>query len=144
MARYRLYLDESGDHAVRGVRPSDGDKRHLVLFGCALNLDYCHSAFLPALEAFKQSHFGNDLDDPVILHLEDVHGKSGQFKPLAAKDKCDEFWRDFYDLARHCNFVCFSVLIDKLIDAIEALRAMFLPTLITLVCSQCWRGIVDS
>ncbi len=102
MARYRLYLDESGDHAVRGVRPSDGDKRHLVLFGCALNLDYCHSAFLPALEAFKQSHFGNDLDDPVILHLFtgagfSIGAKDHSGRPIPSVSELkEELWQLLY------------------------------------------------
>ncbi len=114
MARYRLYLDESGDHTVLGVRPNDHDKRHLGLFGCALNLDYCHSAFCPALDVFKETHFGKDLDDPIILHLEAIHAKRERFKALLKKENWDAFWSDFYALANNCNFVCFAVLIDKI------------------------------
>lgn len=114
MARYRLYLDESGDHTVLGVRPSDHDKRHLGLFGCALDLDYCHSMFCPALDAFKEAHLGKDPDDPVILHLETIHAKRDCFKVLQKKERWDTFWSDFYVLSKNCHFVCFAVLIDKI------------------------------
>jgi hypothetical protein len=79
-----------------------------------LNLDYCHSTFCPALENFKEVHFGRDLDDPVVLHLEDINAKDRQFKVLAKKDKWNAFWSDFYVLTKACRFVCFGVLIDKI------------------------------
>lgn len=114
MARYRLYIDESGDHTVTGVKPTDWDKRHLCLFACAIDFDYCHGKFCPELEAFKEKHFGKDPDDPAVLHLEEIQAKSGRFEALRKRGAFDAFEQDFSALVKRTNVTTFAVLIDKI------------------------------
>ena len=86
MSKYRLYIDESGDHTTKGVTPAQWDKRYLCLMGCALGIEYCRETFNPAFEAFKRRHFDCDLDDALILHREDIVAKRGPFKVLSDAD----------------------------------------------------------
>jgi len=63
--RYRLYLDESGDHVFRETK--EIAHRFLCLLGCWFqNPDYIQ--FHEALESFKDRHFHQHPDSPVILH----------------------------------------------------------------------------
>ena len=67
--RYRLYLDESGDHVFRHLdKPGH---RYLCLLGCWFRAaDY--REFQPKLEQFKQAHIPHNPDEPIILHREDI------------------------------------------------------------------------
>lgn len=114
MGRYRLYLDESGDHAISHTQVKDWDKRHLCIFGCAFDLEYCHDKFCASLETLKRKHFGGDRDDCVILHLEGLRAKSGFFAPMAKKENADAFWNDFATTVQDAQFRAFAVLIDKI------------------------------
>jgi hypothetical protein len=89
-------------------------QRYLCLLGCALDIDYCRTVFNPAFEEFKAKHFGSDLDDPVILHREDLKAKRGPFKCLSDTDKNIEFNRELVELVSRMRFVAFAVVIDKL------------------------------
>jgi hypothetical protein len=53
MSRYRLYLDESGDHTVQAMKASDYDKRHLCLSAARLILDI---ATIPLLRSSRNSN----------------------------------------------------------------------------------------
>lgn len=114
MSRQRLYLDESGDHTVAGVNPHQWEKRYLCLFGCSLELDHCHKKFIPQFEEFKRKHFGGDIDDPVILHREQLKARSGPFSVLADRDKCAAFNTEFLDIVSLTPYRAFAVVIDKL------------------------------
>ncbi|MGA2876677.1 MAG: DUF3800 domain-containing protein [Nitrososphaerales archaeon] len=109
-----MYLDESGDHSVEGVRIADWDKKHLCLFGCALNLDYSHKVFCPAFDALKLKYFGGDADDPAILHLEDIQARKPPFDVLKDRTTHNLFFTEFIELVKGTKFVCFAVLVDKL------------------------------
>jgi hypothetical protein len=113
-SKKRLYLDESGDHSIRGVTPARWDKRYLCLFGCALELDYCHKTFHVAFEGLKSGHFGGDPDDPIILHREEVKARGGSFAVLRDPARADAFNGALLDLTRNTQFRAFAVVIDKL------------------------------
>jgi len=112
--RQRLYIDESGDHAVAGVKPSSWDKRYLCLFGCSFDFDYCLNALQSDVNALKAAHFGVELDDPVILHREDISSKRGVFACLRDNAKNREYQEHFLRFLAAVRFRAFAVVIDKL------------------------------
>ncbi len=112
--RMRLYVDESGDHTFRGVAPAQWDKRYLCLFGCAFYSDDYEAPFHPSFEAMKVKHFGGDLDDPVILHREDMRARRGPFAILREPDKAGAFHTDLIELVKQGNFLAIAVVVDKL------------------------------
>ena len=62
--RYRLYLDESGDHVYRET--NEIAHRYLCLLGCWFrNPDYL--MFHEALEDLKTRHLPHHPDEPVVL-----------------------------------------------------------------------------
>jgi hypothetical protein len=111
---YRLYIDESGDHTFRGVAPAQWDKRYLCLFGCWLDVDYCHTTFGPEFERLKRKHFGGDPDDPVILHREDMKARRGPFSILRDTEKAGLFHAELLDFVRASRFTAIAVVVDKL------------------------------
>jgi hypothetical protein len=109
-----MYLDESGDHTVAGVKPAQWDKRYLCLFGISMDLEMCHRKFQPDFEEFKRKHFGGDIDDPVVLHREELKAKSGIFRVLADPAKCRDFNEEMLAIASSAPYRAFAVVIDKL------------------------------
>ena len=114
MPKQRLYIDESGDHTIKGVTSAQWDKRYLCLFGCALDVEYCRDVFNPAFEALKERHFGSDIDEPVIMHREDIKAKRGPFRILKDGDRNTRFSEELLDLVQGTKFIAFAVIIDKL------------------------------
>jgi hypothetical protein len=109
--RYRLYIDESGDHASTHV--TSVDKRYLGVIGVAFQVDH-HVTFSSALAKFKSDCCGcDDLDDPPILHREDVIGKRRPFDVLRDNDKARTFYSSFVALVNQSDFVAFAIVIDK-------------------------------
>jgi hypothetical protein len=112
--RYRLYLDESGDHVF--TMTADLPHRFLCLLGCWFkNTDYID--FHHELEILKANHFHHHPDNPVILHREDIINRRKIFKILQDEDKHAAFDRDLINLIEAANFRVVAVVIDK-----EALR----------------------
>jgi hypothetical protein len=66
MQRYRLYIDESGDHAYGELE--EPSKRYPGLIGLFGEGEIYRTRFQPGLEALKQAHFPHSPDEPVILH----------------------------------------------------------------------------
>jgi len=114
MPKQRLYIDESGDHTVRAVTQSQWDKRYLCLLGCALDFDYCRDTFQAAFEALKRRHFAHDLDEPVILHREDLVAKRGPFKVLHDPAINKAFCEDLLGFIADTKMTAYAVVIDKL------------------------------
>ena len=108
--RYRLYIDESGDHVFRHL--DEEAHRYLCLLGCWFRAnDY--GQFHQALEAFKQKHIPHNPDDPVILHREDIVNRRGQFWRLRDPEAAERFDSDLLSLIRDSNFMLVGVVIDK-------------------------------
>ncbi len=108
--RYRLYLDESGDHVYRQM--STLAHRYLCLMGCWFkNPDYLD--FHALLEALKHRHFTHHPDDPVILHREDMINARRDFRVLQDTALRKSFDTDLLDLLKQSNFTAVAVVIDK-------------------------------
>lgn len=115
--RFRLYLDESGDHVFRET--TEIAHRFLCLLGCWFkNPDYIR--FHETLDEFKQRHFHHHPDNPVILHREDMINARRVFKFLQDEKKRAEFDEDLLNVIRGADFKVVAVVIDK-----AALRASY-------------------
>jgi len=115
--RYRLYLDESGDHVFRET--TETAHRFLCLLGCWFrNPDYIQ--FHEALEIFKEHHLHHHPDNPVILHREEMINARNAFKILQDEKKRNEFDANLLEIVQSANFRVVAVVIDK-----AALRAAY-------------------
>ncbi len=108
--RYRLYLDESGDHVFRETQ--ELPHRFLALLGCWFcNPDYVR--FHQALETLKYNHLPHHPDEPVILHREDMINARRAFKVLRDKEKRKAFDTDLLQVVNQAQFKMVVVVIDK-------------------------------
>jgi len=115
--RFRLYMDESGDHVYRET--TETAHRFLCLLGCWFqNPDYLH--FHETLESFKEHHLHHHPDNPVILHREDMINARKVFKILQDEEKREQFDSDLLAIIHSVNFRVVAVVIDK-----AALRAIY-------------------
>ncbi len=135
MSLYRLYIDESGDHAygkkelgefrIKAKKdvisiPFDHypqlespDKRYLALMGCIIEAEKYRTIFHPALESLKQNHFSHNPDEPVILHRKDVINKHGCFWPLRDPRQEKAFNEDLLVFLKNMDYIVITVVIDK-------------------------------
>ncbi len=109
--RYRLYVDESGDHVFNQLdAPAH---RFLCLLGCWFrNPDYV--TFHRSLELFKLAHIPHHPDDPPILHREDIINRRGYFAHLQDLAVRQAFDHALLELIRAARFRVVAVVIDKL------------------------------
>jgi hypothetical protein len=115
--RYRLYVDESGDHVFRDT--TEPAHRFLCLLGCWFqNPDYVQ--FHEALENFKTHYLHHHPDNPVVLHREDMINKRKAFKILQDVNKRAEFDAGLLDIIARAKYSVIAVIIDK-----AALRAAY-------------------
>src|SRR5215212_4742053 len=77
MPRYRLYIDESGDHTYNKL--DDIGHRYLALLGVWFKQQKDYLEFVHELEQFKNNLFGERPDSPVILHRTDIINRRGAF-----------------------------------------------------------------
>lgn len=108
--RYRLYLDESGDHVFRET--AEIAHRYLCLLGCWFhNPDYLK--FHEALESLKALHLPHHPDDPVVLHREDMINARKSFKNLRDATKRAQFDAHLLEVIQKAEFRIVAVVIDK-------------------------------
>lgn len=108
--RYRLYLDESGDHVYR--QTGELSHRFLALLGCWFRgSDYIR--FHSDLEALKTRHLPHHPDEPVILHREDMINARRAFKILRDEQSREAFNADLLQLIQETEFRMVIVVIDK-------------------------------
>lgn len=109
--RFRLYIDESGDHVFKhNDKPSH---RFLCLLGCFMRID-TYRTFHLHLEEFKQRHIPHSPDEPVILHREDIVNRRRWFWRLRDDEARTTFDNDLLDLLAGTDFRMVAILIDKL------------------------------
>jgi len=109
--RFRLYIDESGDHAYK--RLEQVSHRYLALLGLWLRQKDDYVALHDALEAMRRDIFGPRPDDPVILHREDIINKRGDFYVLQNADKEAAFNDGLLKLIQSAQFRMVCIVIDK-------------------------------
>jgi len=111
MKRYRLYIDESGDHTY--YKLEDPAKRYLGLTGIFIETEYYRTTFQPEMERFKQGHFPHNPDEPVILHLEEIINRIGPFWRLSDTEKERAFNEGFLQFIKEQDYCIITVVIDK-------------------------------
>lgn len=111
MKRYRLYIDESGDHTY--YESADPAKRCLGLTGIFIESEYYRTTFQPEMERLKQKHFPHNPDEPVILHRADIINRRGPFWRLRDTEKEQAFNRDLLQFIREQDYLIITVVIDK-------------------------------
>lgn len=109
--RYRLYIDESGDHVFRDFGPGP-QHRYLCLLGCWF-AGQAYRDFHEKLEAFKQQHIPHSPDEPVILHREDIVGRRRAFWRLREPSVADRFDTDLLKVLQDSRFTMVAIVIDK-------------------------------
>jgi len=109
--RYRLYIDESGDHTYFNLE--DPAKRYLGLTGTLIETEYYRIAFQPEMESLKQQHFPHNPDEPVILHREDIINRRGPFWRLRDVENEQAFNNDFLRFTKGKDYRVITVVIDK-------------------------------
>ena len=111
MKRYRLYVDESGDHTYYALE--DPAKRYLGLTGIFIEHEYYRTTFQPETERLKQTHFPHSPDEPVVLHRADIINRRGPFWKLRDTEKERAFNEDFLQFIREQDYHIITVVIDK-------------------------------
>jgi len=109
--RFRLYVDESGDHTYKNL--DDINRRYLGLTGIAIESDYYRLKFQPQLEVLKQSHFPHNPDEPVVLHRTELCNHRYSFGTLADPERNASWEKDFTEFVRISEYELFTVIIDK-------------------------------
>jgi len=108
--RFRLYIDESGDHVFRHLdQPSH---RFLCLLGCFFRGKH-YVPFHDELERFRRTHLGHHPDEPVILHREDIINRRSSFWRLRKAEAAAAFDEDLVALISAARFGIIAILIDK-------------------------------
>jgi hypothetical protein len=109
--RYRLYVDESGDHAYKLLdQPSH---RYLALLGVWFRQQDDYVAFADSLEQFKRDMFGPRPDRPVVLHRSDIINRKGAFGVLRDQDRAKAFDAGLLQVVASARFRMVCVIIDK-------------------------------
>ncbi len=108
--RYRLYVDESGDHVYRAT--NETAHRYLCLLGCWFQ-NPAYLQFHESIESLKQHHFHHHPDNPIILHREDIINRRRVFKVLQDDEKRFKFDTDLLDMIEAADFRVVAVVIDK-------------------------------
>jgi len=109
--RYRLYLDESGDHTYNLLE--DPAHRYLGLLGVWFHQTNDYVSFADDLERLKRDVFGPRPDKPVILHRSDIINRKGPFGMLRETNVQARFNEGFLEVLSRARFRMVCVVIDK-------------------------------
>ena len=112
LPRYRLYIDESGDHIYNLI--DDPSRRYLGLLGVWFRQTEDYLAFSDNMDRFKRDIFGPRPDKPVILHRTDIINRRGAFGSLSNPDKNERFNAGLLGIIKLAQFKMVCVVIDKL------------------------------
>lgn len=109
--RYRLYLDESGDHTYKQL--NDVASRYLGLLGVWFRQADEYVVFADDLEKFKRDIFGARPDKPVVLHRSDIINRKGPFGILCNTAVQQRFDEGLLGVIHRAKFRMVCVVIDK-------------------------------
>ena len=109
--RYRLYIDESGDHTYNKL--TEISHRFLALLGVWFKQGDDYNAFANDLEQFKESLFGQRPDNPVVLHRSDIINRKGAFGILCDEEKRNRFDTGLLEIISRARFKIICVVLDK-------------------------------
>jgi len=109
--RYRLYIDESGDHTYENV--AEVQHRYLALLGVWFHQAQDYNAFASDLDRFKLDLFGQRPDNPVVLHRSDIINCKGAFGILQDEDTRNRFDAGLLEIVSRARFKMVCVALDK-------------------------------
>lgn len=110
--KYRLYVDETGNHDMDHVE--DPNQRFLGLVGVAVSLQEVRDHLGPRLEELKRRHFPYDPDDPPVLHRKELVNRRHPFHTLRDPAVEVAFNDDLLALLEDVEYQVIAVVIDKL------------------------------
>lgn len=110
--RFRLYVDESGNHDLDPERRKPAE-RYLSLTGLIVDYRYAAEVLTPAIEELKTRHLGSHPDEPITLHRRDIMECRGPFAVLRDPVVRTRFDRDLLALMRNLEYLAVTVVIDK-------------------------------
>lgn len=112
MARYRMYVDETGDHSLRSIK--DSFNKYLSLTGIIIKADNAVNHLYPSFESLKQKYFPHHCkDNPVVFHRTDIVARRGPFACLQDEEIRQQFDLDLLLSMMEAEFEIVTVLIDK-------------------------------
>jgi hypothetical protein len=110
-SRYRLYIDESGDHTYKLL--DDPSHRYLALLGVWFRQGDQYTAFADDLERFKRESFGPRPDKPVVLHRSGIINRKGPFGLLCRPEVPERFDSGLLEVVSRARFKMACVIINK-------------------------------
>ena len=124
--RYRLYIDESGDHTFSQM---DSDNaRYLALMGVWFNSGDPYKNFAKSLADLKAEIFGwHPDDDAICLHRKDIVDRKGIFRKLHDPKLNQRFEDGLIEVVRTARFYMACVVIDKVSHATKTYRELVHP-----------------
>src|ERR1700744_2787051 len=108
--RFRLYVDESGDHSLNLV--DDPAHRYLALLGVWFDQEK-YVEFADNLNQLKRRFFGPRPDRPVALHRSDIINRKGPFVVLRDNAVHQQFDDELVNLVSQSHFTLICIIIDK-------------------------------
>lgn len=107
---FRLYIDESGDHA--NCLMDSLAHRYLALLGVWFERNE-YLRFADSLGALKREFFGARPDSPVTLHRTEILNRKGPFYRLRDDSLRQKFDSRLLESIRSARFILICVVIDK-------------------------------
>lgn len=124
--RYRLYIDESGDHTLGGGMTDR--QRYLGLIGVWFGQDHYYPQFCEQLATLKKIVFNpHPDDDPICLHRKDIIERRRIFGRLCNPEIGRLFDTSLLEVVGAGRFKMTCVVLDKAIHETKTYRQLFHP-----------------
>lgn len=109
---YRLYIDESGDHAYRNL--DYVSHRYLGLLGVIFERVNDYQRAADELKKVKEKYWPKqDPDKPVIFHRIDMVNFRGYFSKFRDEAVRKEFDNNLINYVKNQKFIIINVVLDK-------------------------------
>lgn len=110
--KYRIYIDEAGDHTYQDLEYVP--HRYLSLLGCIFERDNDYKKAAFEIEILKKKYWPDqDPDRPIIFHREEMVNCRGYFKIFKDKDIREKFDQDLIEYLKAQTFIIINVILDK-------------------------------
>lgn len=111
MAKYRIYIDETGN---TDLDSSDNpNHRFLSLSGVIMDLDYVERTLHPEMETLKKEFFDHHPDDPIVLHRKEMVNRLGRFGVLKNPEIEARFNERLLQCLAAWEYTLITVIMDK-------------------------------
>jgi hypothetical protein len=124
--RFRLYIDESGDHTF--TLADDVNHRYLGLLGIWFESDGPYREFASALGDLKLEIFGGHPDEPPLcFHRNDILRRKSAYGRLREPEINSRFEAGLLRVIQDARFCMTCVVIDKASHRTKTYRELFHP-----------------